>query len=109
MKIHADGNTLTLIREETDPIFRDGGWGTAESRLLHHAKKRLQAAGFDVVKRRLHADGHMMGDARSQYIRERKHRFYVYDGNWQIRDAAEEFNREGKVTLFVRFNGGETE
>ncbi|KKM74878.1 hypothetical protein LCGC14_1395960 [marine sediment metagenome] len=105
MKVKLGNHSCTVEREPGDPKFRNGGWGSGESRLLYHVKRVLNARGHDLIKRRMHKDGHLMGDDSMQYLRTRNTRapivLAIYDGNWQIRDAAEDFNREGRVTFTV--------
>lgn len=102
MKVELKEHICTVTREPGDPKMRDGGFGTAESRLLHHVKKVLNARGFDLVKRRTQSDGHMYGWERTVYLRDRKWRFCIVDGNWALNDnAAAEFNRKGEAVLLV--------
>ena len=41
MKVFLTENHCEVVRESHDPRFKDGGWGSAESTLLHHVKKEL--------------------------------------------------------------------
>lgn len=34
-------------------------------------------------------------------------RFYIFDGDYAIRDLADDFNTDGRVRLSVQWNGGE--
>jgi len=106
MKVFLTENHCEVVRESHDPRFKDGGWGSAESTLLHHVKKELIKQGFDLIKKRMWKDGHLVDD-RCQYLRTRKPTgyadkdIYVWDGNYQVRNAAEDFNKEGKVVYNV--------
>lgn len=104
MKVELKDNVCIVTTTIGDRKYRNSGWGSAESHLLHHVKQRLVRQGHDVIKRRMHADGHMMGDERTQYIRERGHKFYIYDEKWQLRDLAADFNEYGRVELTVQRN-----
>lgn len=94
------------IVEATEPDegkkYRNGGWGSAESRFLYHVKKELIKQGYDVIKKRMYKDGHLMGDDDMQYIRSRKinkEAFCIYDPSWAVRDLINQFKTEGKVIL----------
>ena len=105
MKIELKTNSLVVTKDATDKKFH-GGWGSAESQLLHHIKKTLISAGYDVIKKRMAKDGHLYGDDTTQYIRSRKigkgtPYMMIYDGQWAIRNLATEWNETGKVTLLV--------
>lgn len=95
-----------VIREDGDPRFSRGGWGDAESTFLYHVKQNLIKQGYDVIKKRMWKDGHMVDDAR-QYIRTRKltndSGFMIYNNNWAIEDAGEEFNKQGFYNLTLDF------
>ncbi len=111
MKVELGTHTCTVEREPGDPKFRDGRWGSGESRLLYHVKRVLNARGHDLIKKRIQADGHLMGDETTQYLRSRNIRkapvLAIYDSNWQLRNSAEEFNRTGRVVLKVeRYRSG---
>jgi hypothetical protein len=115
MKIKLENSSLTVTREPNDPKFYNGGkntWGSAESRLLYHIKKALIAAGHDVIKKRMQADGHMYGNEETQYIRSRKIAkgkpyLMIYDGMWAIRQLQEPWNEHGEITLLVERGIGE--
>jgi len=106
MRVIIEGNACTVIREPNDPKFRDGGWGSGESTLLYHVKKALIDQGYDLIKKRMCKDGHLVDD-HCQYLRTRKRTgtpdkdIYVWDGHYQVRDAAEDFNTKGKVVYNV--------
>lgn len=91
-KVSADGN---------DPIFRRGGWSIdAESTFLHHVKMELIKQGYDVIKKRMWRDGHMV-DETQQYIRTRnkKSGFAIYNNRYALFDAGEQFNDYNEVYL----------
>lgn len=93
-------HTCEIWRQDTDPIFRSGGYGSADSRFLYHVKKALIARGHDVIKKRMWRDGHLTADTQ-QYIRSRKLEggFMIYDPDYAIRDLTKEFNKTGHVIL----------
>lgn len=105
LQMGTDGQGLcTIIREAGDPKFRDGSWGSGESRLLYHAKQALAKQGYDFIKKRMWRDGHMV-DQNQQYLRERIIRkdqrcLAIWNQSWAIGGAECAFN-EGSVTLCV--------
>ena len=105
LKLDALGNGIcTVEREPGDPRMHRGGWGTAESQLLRHVQRALQQQGYDVIKKRMWKDGHLV-DEYQQYVRERnpvgQRQLSVWHGEYAIEDAGAKFNREGKVDLIV--------
>lgn len=96
--------TCTVEREDSDPKFRDSGWGNADSILLYHIKQALNAQGYDFIKKRMWKDGHLV-DSDQLYLRERKSKnkrmLAIYSQYHAIRSAAQDFNEDGVVTLSV--------
>lgn len=93
-------NYLTVQREEGDPKFY--GVATGESRLLHYLKTQLNAQGYDLIKKRMWKDGHLMDDTQ-QYLRTRSPKskgphVFIWNGQWAIRGAEVDWN-EGSVTF----------
>jgi len=94
-----------ITKESGDPRFTSSGWALAESWFLHRVKQELIKQGFDVIKKRMWKDGHMVSDDQ-QYIRSRSglktpEEFAIYNENYAIYDAGEEFNRSGEMYLSV--------
>jgi len=91
-----------VVKEDADPKFSGVVGGVGESKLLHHVKLELIKQGFDVIKKRMWRDGHLVDDLQ-QYIRTRstKAGFMVYNSCFAVEGAEEIFNREGKVRLTV--------
>ena len=108
MKVSIEDNTCTVTREPEDPVFRNGGYAgssTGESRLLYHVKKVLNARGYDLVKKRMVKDGHLVDDLQ-QYLVVRSKRsesphIYIWNGSWSIGGAEVGFNETGSVELAV--------
>jgi len=111
MKVELKGNVCIVTRETGDPVFRNTGWGTpgnqGESRLLYHIKNILNARGYNLIKKRIQKDGHMMGDGYQQYLRTRKSSgdpskdIYIYNHNYAVRGIEVGFNEDGIVHLAV--------
>jgi hypothetical protein len=112
MKVEIQGGMCLVTREPGDLKMRSVGWGAPrggycngpESQLLYHVKKALLVQGYDVIKKRMWKDGHLV-DEDLQYIRTRDVKapegIMVWNGNHQIYDAGDVFNKDGKVWLHV--------
>jgi len=68
MKVTLTQNSCVVEKESGDPHFSNGGYANAESTFLYHVKQELIKQGFDVIKKRMWKDGHMMDDMQ-QYLR----------------------------------------
>ena len=95
-------NVCKVVRESDDPHFKNGGWTLPESTFLYHVKKELIKQGYDLIKKRMWHDGHMVDDTQ-QYLRTRSglsksHEFAIYNSQYALYDAGIEFNHNGKVT-----------
>jgi hypothetical protein len=101
MKVEINKYTgvVLVTKEKGDPVFRNSGWALAESTFLYHVKKELEKQGYDCIKKRMSSDGHMMDDEQ-QYIRDRKWKWYIYNGRYATFDAGMEFNERGVVDLY---------
>lgn len=98
-------NVCKVIREDGDPYFKSGEWADAESTFLYHVLQALKLQGYDVIKKRMWKDGHMVSMTQ-QYIRTRsglsKHTdFAIFNDQYAICDAGLEFNKQGEYTLAV--------
>ncbi len=69
----------------------------SESLLWYRIKQILNDAGFDVIKKCPAKDDHLT--SAPYYIRDRKHRFCLFDDNHQIRSLTEVFNAFEEVRL----------
>jgi hypothetical protein len=110
------GSSCYVYRQPGDPVFRPNngkscwsapGWYGAESRLLHHVKRILNQRGYDLIKKRMWKDGHMVGTEFTQYLRSRNVRgtpsLCVYHADHAVEIAAESFNKLGRVELSVEY------
>ena len=68
-----------------------------ESALFYALKKALIAKGLDAIKKCPDKDGCMF--SAPWYVRDRKNQWAIYDGNYALRMAHEDFNRDGKLEL----------
>lgn len=101
MKVNLDltKNECIVTKEQGDPRFTRG-YALPESTFLYHVLKALKSQGYDVIKKRMWKDGHVVDDTQ-QYIRTRKWNsgydtageWAVYNGNYAMYDLGEEFNK----------------
>lgn len=96
-------NVCRVIKESGDPYFKNSGWTLSESIFLYHVKAELIKQGYDVIKKRMWRDGHLV-DETQQYIRTRSglsklNDFAIYNSQYSLWDAGIEFNHNGKVDL----------
>ena len=99
-----------VVREKSDPYFSRGGYADAESTFLYCVLQVLKRSGYDVIKKRMWKDGHLV-DETQQYIRTRsglgkRGEFAIYNAHYAIQDAGEEFNRDDEYELRVISVGG---
>ena len=87
-------NVVRISRHDSEKLY-------SESLVLHRIKLVLISQGYDVIKKRMWKDGHLMGDDQTQYIRDRQHKFAIYDPDWQIRNLYEDYNNNEEITLSV--------
>lgn len=107
MKVTINGNTCTVIRENGDPKYYGNRNAKGESNLLHAIKAELNKQGYDLIKKRMWRDGHLVDDFQ-QYLRTRKKGagkadIFIFNNFWAIRGANDDFNK-GKVELEVHYN-----
>lgn len=93
MKITFEPRALKIQKEETDIKRYKHGYAEPESGFLYDVLQILKSQGYDVIKKRMWKDGHLM-DETQQYIRTRnlKTGFMIFNGNYAIYDAGTEFN-----------------
>jgi len=102
MRFELTEHSITAIRESGDPAFYGAQFARGESRLLYQIKTVLNNNGFDLIKKRMWKDGHMV-DEMQQYLRVRHKRtdaphVAIYSPFWQICGAEQDWN-QGKVIL----------
>jgi hypothetical protein len=92
-----------VVAEKGDRKFYKSGWGNPESAFLYKVKNELIKQGYDVIKKLMCKDGHLVDD-KQQYIRSRrriKNEIMIYNSNYAIHDAGEEFNKNGEYELLI--------
>lgn len=107
MRLEFKGNTLVVTREQSDKKYYGRANAKGESNLLHAIKTELNKQGYDLIKKRMWKDGHLVDDMQ-QYLRTRKKGagkadIYIYSGFWALCGADEVFNK-GEVRLNVCYN-----
>ena len=106
MKIVMNKNSCKVIHEKGDPVFSGIVNAAGESRLLHYVKKILNTRGYDLIKKHMAKDWHLMDDMQ-QYLRTRKKTgrpsrdIYIYNPMWNIDGADYYLRRDGFVVLSV--------
>ena len=106
MQVTISGNKCIVTKEAGDPRFSGMINAAGESRLLYHIKKILNEKGYNLIKKRMHKDGHLVSDMQ-QYLRTAKRTgnpdkdIYIYNSNWNVEGADEVLNRDGTVILSV--------
>ena len=111
-KLYSDSGRLLVKREPGDHRCNAGGWGSGwgpEHQLMYRIKRRLNACGFNLIKKRAQSDGHIWGEEATPYLRSankvRRHpHIYIYDGNYAVRNSAEEFNTGEEVCFTITGN-----
>lgn len=109
------GGTITIQREEQDPRAKASGftrhthgWGP-EIHLMFTLSKKLNSLGFNLFRRKMGRDGHLMGDDHTPYLRVRDDKtsapqIYIYDGMYALRNSAEEYNARKSVLLNIEMD-----
>lgn len=102
VELNLEKGVCLVTKEFNDPKFSGVINAAGESKLLHHVKNELIKQGFDVIKKRMWKDGHLVDDLQ-QYVRTRSKKagFMIYNSTWQIAGAEEKLNISGSVELSV--------
>lgn len=82
----------TVEKEPGDKKIR------TESQFFYELKKALKKNGYDVIKKLMSKDGHLVSEG-IYYIRERKGDWAIYDCDYQIRNTVEEYEKHGWIYL----------
>lgn len=97
VKLNLKKNTCEVIKEKGDPHFSSSNWAEAESTFLYHVLQNLKKQGYDLIKKRMWKDGHLV-DETQQYLRTRSWRgeegeFCLYNHAYALCDLGLEFNK----------------
>ena len=94
---------IEVFREKGDTAYYGVMNAAGESKLFYAIKNHLNARGYDLIKKRMWRDGHLVDDMQ-QYIRTRKPSgdpekdIYIVNGRWAI-EGAEIMYNTGSVVL----------
>ena len=91
MKLTFSKFALSVVRESGDPKYYGDVGGKGESLFLYAVKKAMIKLGYDVIKKRMYKDGHLVDDLQ-QYIRTRDGESAWYNDHWAIRGLNDDFN-----------------
>ena len=100
IELRWDQKQVRITREDGDPAYYGIRDARGESRLLYAIKECLKLQGYDMIKKRMWRDGHLVDDMQ-QYIRTRvgfSPAFAVWNDRWGIEGAEVDYNA-GAVTL----------
>ncbi len=103
MKIEFHETYILVYREKGDKAYYGVMNAAGESALLYAIKKLLNSQGYDLIKKRMWKDGHLVDDMQ-QYLRTRKPSgnpdkdIYISNSQWAI-DGAEVAYNQGCVML----------
>lgn len=93
--------TCIVEREPGDPYFY------TDSVMMYHMKQELNKQGYDLIKKRMWRDGHLVDD-RQQYLRSRnvkaKNLIMIWWPHYSVRNAFPDFN-SGEYTVKFFFDG----
>ena len=104
MKVKIEKGYCIVTKEKGDKIPSGVVRAKGESLLLYQIKKILNAKGYNLIKKRMCKDGHLVDDLQ-QYLRTRKPSgnpkkdVYIWNGMWAIKGAEAYLREEGVVTL----------
>ena len=100
VKFDLENRTIEVIKERGDKRHKRG-YALPESGFLYDVMKELKKQGYDVIKKRMAKDGHMV-DGTQQYIRTLKYmivpddtpeEFCIYSRVYALVDLGEEYNK----------------
>ncbi len=100
MELKFNGTVLEITREASDPKYYGTINAASESKLLYAIKKKLNGMGFDLIKKRMWKDGHLVSDMQ-QYLRAKKATgckdkdIALYNMSWAIDGLNDRFNAGG--------------
>ena len=103
MRIEFHESHILIYREKNDKAYYGVKNAAGESALFYAIKKQLNAQGYDLIKKRMCKDGHLV-DSMQQYLRTRKPSgesdkdIFISNPQWNI-EGAEIMYNQGCVRL----------
>ncbi len=99
MKVIVCKSYITFRRDRGESRVRN------ESELLHRLKRILAARGYDLIKKLMWKDGHLVSDTQ-HYLRARNKvtrggMVCIHDADYAIRNSAQYYNQWRRVTFQV--------
>jgi hypothetical protein len=97
MRLEQTKGRVWLMREYAERFVRN------ESDLFYRLRNVLIRLGYDVIKKEMVKDGHMVSSG-VYYVRSRKvypGAFAIWNSDYAIRNAGMEYNRDGEVELTI--------
>jgi hypothetical protein len=91
MKVLVSDTIIKIQKEDNEKFY-------SESAFLYALKKNLIDMGYDVIKKRMWKDGHLVDDTQ-QYIRTRDSSWCCYNSHYAVYGLHEELERYGNVVL----------
>jgi len=97
-------HSIVFFRDAGDPKFYGVRYARGEHALLHFLKKELNKQGWDLIKKLMRKDGHMVSEyqpyLRARFAKSKGPNVCIYSGFFAIRGANEDWNA-GEVTLNI--------
>jgi hypothetical protein len=98
---------IKAIKEPEDINYYGIVNAAGESKLLYKVKTELNKKGFELIKKRMWKDGHLVDDMQ-QYLKTREGsktpHIYIYNTAWAINGLEDDWNKNGEVLLPVVFD-----
>lgn len=91
MKVELKDNYCLVTRENSHKVY-------SESLLWYQIKQELIKQGYDVIKKLMYKDGHLVSE-EEHYIRDRKWGWCLRDGYFAIRQMTLVFNNDKTLRL----------
>lgn len=112
------GNSIIAIQRITgdSKVSMSKGWAPeahgweGEHRLFYRLQQELKKLGIILVKKRAQEDGHLFGMTETPYLKcpmpksrknDNQPHIYIFDGNWELRNAAKAYNAKERIVLHV--------
>ena len=99
------GTQMTVQAPTTARKFpTESAFWYALKKVLEAGPRDPEGKSFDLVKKIMSKDGHLVGgDTYPYYLRDRKWRYCIHDPNYAVRDLVEELYRTGSITLRIEY------
>lgn len=92
MIVKIEDAIVKVIKEKEDPRFYN------EGRFLYSVQQELKEQGYDVVKKLMHKDGHLVSESQ-HYLRQRDWEWMIWNPYYSVYGAHEKFNEFEEVEL----------